>query len=56
MILLMPKQMWVIGEISKITNLATNDSLNSKINETKGEIPIIYNLATTSLNAKINVG
>ena len=38
-----------------ITNLATNTTLNSKINEVKVEIPIITNLATnTALNAKIN--
>ena len=32
-----------------ITNLATNASLNAKINEIKGEIPNITNLATTSV-------
>ena len=30
-----------------ITNLGTNASLNAKINEVKGEIPSITNLATT---------
>ena len=35
--------------------LATNSSLNTKINEVKSEIPSITNLATNaSLNAKIN--
>ena len=38
-----------------ITNLATNTTLNAKINEVKKEIPSITNLATTTaLNAKIN--
>ena len=38
-----------------ITNLATNASLNAKINEVKGEIPSITNLATiASLNVKKN--
>ena len=32
-----------------ITNLATNTSLNAKINEFKGEMPNITNLATTSV-------
>ena len=42
-------------EIPDITNLATNTTLNAKINEIKGEIPSIANLATNSaLNAKIN--
>ena len=35
-------------EIPDITNLATNDSLNTKINEVRGEIPNITNLATTT--------
>ena len=35
-------------EISNITNLATNTSLNSKINEVKGELPNIPNLAATA--------
>ena len=36
-------------------NLATNTTLNAKINEVKGEIPGITNLAAASaLNAKIN--
>ena len=35
--------------------LATNTTLNAKINEAKKEIPSITNLATTTaLNAKIN--
>ena len=38
-----------------ITNLATKISFNAKINEVKGEIPIIINLATTtSLSAVEN--
>ena len=36
------------GEISDITNLATNTTLNAKINEVKKEIPSIANLATTT--------
>ena len=36
------------GEISSITNLATNSSLNAKIIEVKSEIPNITNLATTT--------
>ena len=41
--------------IPDITNLATNSSLNAKINDVKGEIPNITNLASNaSLNAKIN--
>ena len=43
------------GTIPDITNLATNASLNAKINEAKAELPSITNLATNdSLNAKIN--
>ena len=34
--------------IPDITNLATNTTLNAKINEVKGEIPSITNLATTA--------
>ena len=35
--------------------MATNTTLNAEINEAKGEIPSITNLATIStLNAKIN--
>ena len=34
-----------------ITNLATNTVLNSKINEVKGEIPSITNLAITITEA-----
>ena len=42
-------------KISDITNVATNTSLNAKINEVKGEILSITNLATiTALNATIN--
>ena len=42
-------------KIPDITNLATNTTLNTNINEVKGEIPNITNLATTAaLNAKIN--
>ena len=44
-----------ILKIREITNLATNASLNAKINEVKGEITNITSLATdASLNAKIN--
>ena len=38
----------VKGEIPNTTNLATNASLNAKINELKGEMPNIIKLATTS--------
>ena len=31
-----------------MTNLATNVSLNAKINEVKGEIPCVSNLATNA--------
>ena len=56
------KKMYIMlrSEILKIKyliffNIATNASLNAKINEIKGKLPIITNLATTSaLNAKIN--
>ena len=46
----------VKGRIPDITNLATNTTLSSKIDEVKSEIPSITNLATTTtaLNAKIN--
>ena len=38
-----------------ITNLATNTTLNAKINEVKKEISSITNLATiAALNAEIN--
>ena len=38
-----------------MTQLATNTTLNSKINEVKSKIPTITNLVTNvSLNAKIN--
>ena len=37
-----------------ITKLATNTTLNVKINEVKNEISSITNLATTALNGKIN--
>ena len=36
-----------MGEISRITNWATNASLNAKISEVKGEITSITNLVTT---------
>ena len=36
------------GEIPSITNLATNASLNAKINEVKNKIPNMTNLATTT--------
>ena len=42
----------VKGEILNITNLPTNGSLNAKISEVKGEIPIT-NLATTSVLAAV---
>ena len=43
------------SKILKIINLATNTTLNVKINEVKKEKPSITNLATTTaLNAKIN--
>ena len=35
-------------KIHDITNLATNTTLNAKINEAKKEIPTITNLATTN--------
>ena len=35
-------------KIPDISNLATNTSVNGKINESKGEIPSITNLATTA--------
>ena len=38
----------ITGKIPDITNLATNASLNVKINETKGEISSITNLVTTT--------
>ena len=42
-------------KIPDITNLATNASLNVKINEVKGEMPNITSLATNaSFNATIN--
>ena len=38
-----------------MTNLATNTTLNAKINEIKDEVTSITNLATTpALNAKLN--
>ena len=44
-----------IDKIPDITNLSSNASLNSKINEVKGEIPRLTNLSiNASLNAKIN--
>ena len=42
-------------KIFDITNLATNASLNARINDLKNDIPSITNLATTTaLSAKIN--
>ena len=38
----------ILNNIPDITDLATNASLNAKINEVNGEIPIITNLATTA--------
>ena len=35
-------------KVKYLTNLGTNASLNAKINEARGEIPNITNLATTS--------
>ena len=41
--------------MSDITNLATNNTRNVKINKVKNEIPSIINLAATTVpNAKIN--
>ena len=37
-----------------ITNLATKTTLNAKINEVKGKIPNITNLATSALTAVEN--
>ena len=42
-------------KIADIINLATKTTLNAKIDEVKGEIPSITNLATTAaLHFKIN--
>ena len=43
-------------KIPDVTNLATNTTLNARINEFKIELPSNTNLATTttSLNTKIN--
>ena len=38
----------ITGKIPDITNLATNASLNVKINKLKCETPSIANLATTA--------
>ena len=43
----------VKGEISSITNLATNPSISAKINEFKGEIPNITTTAVTTVENKI---
>ena len=44
-------------KIPAITNLASNTTLNAKVNEVKNEVPSITNLATkSSLNAKTNFG
>ena len=52
----MLRQTNIEDKISDITNLATNASLNPKINVIKDEIPsITTNLtSTTAINAKIN--
>ena len=39
----------IVDKIPDITNLATNASLNSKINEVKGEILSIINLVATAV-------
>ena len=40
-----------------LLNLASNTTLNAKVNEVKNEVPSITNLATkSSLNAKTNFG
>ena len=42
-------------KIPAITNLASNTTLNAKVNEVKNEVPSITNLATNaSLNVKTN--
>ena len=41
------------SKILKIINLATNDSLNVKINEVKKEIPSTTNLATITAVANV---
>ena len=38
-----------------ITNVTTNASFNAKVNEVKGEIPNITNLATTSVLTAVGV-
>ena len=44
-------------KITDITNLPTNCTLKAKINEIKGETPIITNTATTAaLNTKTKWG
>ena len=41
---------WTLPDkIPDLTNLAVNASLNAKINQVKGEIPSITNLATTAV-------
>ena len=43
---------YIEDKIPDITNAATKSTLNAKVNEVKGEIPNINNLATTrALNA-----
>ena len=44
----------IADKIPDITNLATNTTLNAKINKVKNEIPSITNLTTTDFNAEIN--
>ena len=39
----------IADKIPDIANLATNASLNAKINEVKGEIPSSINLASTTV-------
>ena len=43
----------ILNNIPDITDLATNASLNAKINEVNGEIPIITNLATTAAHTTL---
>ena len=38
-----------------ISNVTTNASFNAKVNEVKGEIPNITNLATTSVLTAVDV-
>ena len=55
MILLKKMYILLILVSNDITNLATNTTLNIRINEINKEIPSITNFAqTAALNAKIN--